>query len=113
MKKYILLFLIVPFFAFSQSNEKSKKEIFKVDGNCSMCKKRIEKAALSLDGVKYVSWNKKTDDLSIIYNNNKVGIEDIRTKIAQSGHDNGEYFSESEVYNKLPKCCKYKDSEKH
>ena len=52
MKKYILLFLIVPFFAFSQSNEKSKKETFKVDGNCSMCKKRIEKATLSIGGVK-------------------------------------------------------------
>ena len=103
MKKYILLFLIVPFFAFSQSNEKSKKETFKVDGNCSMCKKRIEKATLSIGGVKYVNWNKKTDDLSIIYNNNKVVIEEIRTKIAQSGHDNGEYISAIEVYNKLPK----------
>ncbi len=113
MKKYILLFLIVPFFAFSQSNEKSKKETFKVDGNCSMCKKRIEKATLSIGGVKYVNWNKKTDDLSIIYNNDKVDIEEIRTKIAQSGHDNGEYISAIEVYDKLPKCCKYRDSEKH
>ena len=78
-----------------------------------MCKKRIEKATLSLDGVKYVNWNKRTDDLSIIYNNNKVDIEEIRTKIAQSGHDNGEYISSTEVYDKLPKCCKYRDSEKH
>ena len=72
MKKYIVLFLLVPFFTFSQSNDKNTKETFSVEGNCSMCKKRIEKAALSLEGVKYAKWNKKSGDFSIIYNNEKV-----------------------------------------
>ena len=62
MKKYIVLFLLVPFFTFSQSNDKNTKETFSVEGNCSMCKKRIEKAALSLKGVKYAKWNKKSGD---------------------------------------------------
>ena len=51
MKKYLILFLIIPFFTFGQSNDKNVNETFKVDGNCSMCKKRIEKATLSLKGV--------------------------------------------------------------
>ena len=58
-----------------------------------MCKKRIEKATLSLKGVKYAKWNKRSGDLSIIYDNEKVNIQEIRSKIAQSGHDNGEYIA--------------------
>ena len=113
MKKYIVLFLIVPFFTFSQSNDKNTKETFSVEGNCSMCKKRIEKATLSLNGVKYAKWNKKSSDISIIYNNDKLSIQEIRSKIAQSGHDNGEYVTTTEVYEKLPDCCKYRDTGKH
>ena len=113
MKKYIVLCLLVPFFTFSQSNDKNTKDTFSVEGNCSMCKKRIEKAALSLNGVKYAKWNKKSGDFSIIYNNEKVNIQEIRSKIAQSGHDNGEYATTTEVYDKLPDCCKYKDTGKH
>ena len=113
MKKYIVLFLLVPFFTFSQSNDKNTKETFSVEGNCSMCKKRIEKAALSLEGVKYAKWNKKSGDFSIIYNNEKVNIQEIRSKIAQSGHDNGEYVTTTEVYDKFPDCCKYNDKGKH
>ena len=64
--------MIVPFFTFSQSNDKNTKETISVEGNCSMCKKRIEKATLSLNGVKYAKWNKKSGDFSIIYNNDKV-----------------------------------------
>tara|TARA_B100001027_G_C15964555_1_gene197096 strand:+ start:120 stop:461 length:342 start_codon:yes stop_codon:yes gene_type:complete len=113
MKKYIVLFMIVPFFTFSQSNDKNTKDTLSVDGNCSMCKKRIEKATLSLKGVKYAKWNKKSNDLSIIYDNKKVNIQEIRTKIAQSGHDNGEYITTIEVYDKIPDCCKYREVEKH
>ena len=62
MKKYIVLCLLVPFFTFSQSNDKNTKDTFSVEGNCSMCKKRIEKAALSLKGVKYAKWTTSVYD---------------------------------------------------
>ena len=113
MKKYLILFLIIPFFTFGQSNDKNVNETFKVDGNCSMCKKRIEKATLSLKGVKYAKWNKRSSDLSIIYDNERVNIQEIRSKIAQSGHDNGEYIATLNTYDKLPECCKYRDTGKH
>ena len=37
-----------------------KTEKFKVYGNCSMCEKRIEKAALAVDGVSKADWDKET-----------------------------------------------------
>lgn len=111
MKKILLLLLIIPVFSYSQS--KSLNETFQVNGNCEMCKKRIEKATLSLKGVKYVNWNKTSSDLSIIFNRKKVTIDEIKNKIAESGHDNGDYISSLESYNKLPDCCKYRDIAKH
>ena len=113
MKKVFFLLLFIPFISFSQSNEKNAKDTFKVSGNCSMCKNRIEKATLSLNGVKYVNWNIKSSDFSIIYNGKKGDIQEIRSKIAQSGHDNGEYIATIEAYDKLPDCCKYRDTGKH
>ena len=111
MKKILLLLLIIPLFSYSQN--KNLNETFQVNGNCEMCKKRIEKATLSLNGVKYSNWNKTSSNLSIIFNNKKITIDEIKNKIAESGHDNGDYISSLESYNKLPDCCKYRDTAKH
>ena len=40
---------------------------FGVKGNCGMCKKTIETAALSLDGVFSAEWSGKTKQISIVY----------------------------------------------
>ena len=42
-----------------------------------------------------------------------MNIQEIRSKIAQSGHDNGEYIATLNTYDKLPECCKYRDTGKH
>lgn len=110
MKK-ILLLLIIPLFSYSQS--KSLKVNFPVNGVCKMCKERIEKVSLNLKGVKYADWNLNSSNLSIIFNMKKVTIDEIKNKIAESGHDNGDYISSLESYNKLPDCCKYRDIAKH
>ena len=111
MKKILLLLLIIPLFSYSQN--KNLNETFQVNGNCEMCKKRIEKATLSLNGVKYSNWNNTSSNLSIIFNKKKITIDEIKNKIAESGHDNGDYISSLESYNKLPDCCKYRDKAKH
>lgn len=113
MKKIIFLLLLLPFFTFGQSKGKSVKESFLVDGNCNMCKNRIETATLKLNGVKYVNWDSKSSNFSIIYNTKKVTIDEIRSKIAEVGHDNGEYKASLETYDKLPNCCRYRHSGKH
>ena len=113
MKKIFIILLLVPFFSLSQSKGKTVKEDFLVSGNCIMCKNRIETATLKLNGVKYVNWNSKTSNFSIIYNSKKVTIDEIKSKIAEVGHDNGKYISTLETYDGLPDCCRYRHTGKH
>ena len=81
MKKIIILFLLLPFFAFGQSKGKTVKESFLVDGNCKMCKNRIETATLKLNGVKFVNWDSKSSNFSIIYNSKKLLLMKLELKL--------------------------------
>ena len=111
MKKItFFLLLLTPLLSFSQTKEKNARDTFEVSGNCEMCKKRIESATLSLKGVKYVSWSPQSKNFSIIYNNAKVSIDDVKKRIADVGHDNSAYKATDEVYKNLHGCCKYRDN---
>jgi len=90
-----------------QITTKNVTEKFWVNGNCDMCQKRIQKAALSVNGVKYASWDIPTDILTVIYNPEKCTVDSIKKAIADVGHDNDAYKAPDEVYNNLHSCCKY------
>ena len=70
MKKLIFLFLFFISTSVSAQNEKNKKSNFEVIGNCEICKKRIEKAALSLKGVKMASWDIPSNIITVTHNCN-------------------------------------------
>ncbi|MBW6481519.1 MAG: heavy-metal-associated domain-containing protein [Vicingaceae bacterium] len=87
-----------------------------VYGNCGMCKKRIEKAALSVDGVKEANWDVETNVLSvkfsdIIFGKNNYSINTVSEKIAAAGHDTQFNKASEDVYNALPGCCQYERKE--
>ena len=85
-----------------------EKEItFNVSGNCTMCKKRIEKAAASLTGVKSADWNVKTKQATVLFDLQKVSEEVIQKKIAQTGHDAQGFKADDASYYSLPSCCQY------
>ena len=52
----MLLFVALSSQAQEQKNKNAKHNI-EVNGNCDMCKKRIEKAAFSVKGVKSADWH--------------------------------------------------------
>ena len=53
MKKILIILIALPLGMVAQDkNKKSAKAQFTVHGNCEMCEKRIQKAALSIKGVK-------------------------------------------------------------
>ena len=81
---------------------------FKVYGNCEMCQDRIEKAALSVDGVSKASWNKETKIIEVTFDNAKTDVHKIHQAIAKAGHDTQMHKAKDEDYNKLSGCCKYK-----
>ena len=84
-------------------------EMFKVSGNCEMCKATIEKAANSLKGVNSAKWDIDKKMIHVSFNKDKVSLTDIHKKIAAAGYDTELEAANMTVYNKLPKCCLYKE----
>ena len=69
-------------------------------------KKSIEKAAKDM-GTSTVNWNADEQKIHITYDAAKTSSDKILKHIANVGHDNEKYTSETKVYDKLPKCCLY------
>ncbi|MCM5663425.1 heavy-metal-associated domain-containing protein [Galbibacter mesophilus] len=105
--KYTILALLMSLLMSAQ--EKNKKETFLVSGNCGMCESRIEKAAIKVKGVKYASWDIQSNELTIIFNERKCQLKEIKKAIAEVGHDTEEIKASDENYEKLPACCLYRD----
>lgn len=106
--KQIKLFLLAAFSLLTLSVfAQDKTENVKVYGECGMCKKRIEKAVSSIEGVKKAEWNVDTKMLTVTYDENKTSLDNIQKKAAFVGHDTEKYSADNAVYNKLPGCCHY------
>jgi len=91
--------------------EKADTEIrhvlVKVAGNCGMCKDRIEKAALSVDGVISANWDAETEMVHLDFDSGKTSSDEIQKDIAKAGHDTEKFKAPGEVYENLPGCCLY------
>lgn len=107
MKKAILVVCILFISIYSNAQQgKVLVDSFKVDGNCDMCKKRIEDAAY-IKGVKRAEWSKSTQQLVIFYKSDKTSLQAVAENVALAGHSNEIAKAKEEDYNKLPECCHY------
>ena len=102
----ILLFVALSSEAQVKKNKNAKYDI-EVNGNCEQCKKRIEKAAFSVSGVKNADWTIDTHILHLIINEEKCSVLDVKKAIAKVGHDTDDVKSTMETYDKLHSCCQY------
>lgn len=105
----VLFAAIINFSGYSQNSEnkvKSESVEFKVYGNCSMCKSRIEKA-LKVVGINSAVWNKKTGMVKVSYNPSKISVNKMHELVANVGHDTDLITAKDETYDKLHGCCKY------
>ena len=89
------------------SKNKNAKYTIEVNGNCEMCKKRIEKAAFSVKGVKSADWHIDDHILHLILNEEKASVSDVKKAIAKVGHDADDVKATDEDYSKLHGCCIY------
>ena len=80
---------------------------FGVKGNCGMCKKTIETAAKSLDGVINADWDVNTKQVSLVYDSQIVDLMSIHKVIAGSGYGTELVENNMDSYENLPLCCKY------
>lgn len=97
----------------SHSNSNTKHIEFRVSGNCSMCKERIESAVKNLEGIYSANWNVDTKMMHVEYNPDKISEMEIHKKIAGVGHDTEKLKADEQVYNKLPGCCQYPKNNNH
>ena len=111
MKKILVVICLLLIGITTQAQKKNAKSTIEVDGVCMMCKKRIEKAALSTKGVKFASWDLKTHKLTLILDERKTNIKTIQKNIASAGHDTKGIKATEHAYNSVAPCCKYRDTE--
>lgn len=114
MKNIVLLLMISLMGISVQAQEKKNKNAkhdIEVNGNCDMCKKRIEKAALSVKGVKSATWHMDHHDLHLILDETKCSVDQVHEAIAKVGHDTDKVKAKDEVYNELHGCCQYERKE--
>jgi len=102
----MLLFVALSTQAQIKKNKNAKYDI-EVNGNCEQCKKRIEKAAFSVSGVKSAEWHIDDHMLHLIINEEKCSLTDVKKAIAKVGHDTDDVKATDEDYEKLHSCCLY------
>ena len=83
---------------------------FNVSGNCGMCQRTIEKAALIL-GVSSAEWNMETGEMKIVYDSAKIDVIKVHQAIANVGYDTDKIKAKTETYDGLPGCCQYDRTE--
>jgi len=78
MKTKILSLAVLFILGTASIFAQSKTAKFKVNGNCGMCEKTIEKAANSVDGVSKADWNKETKQMQVVFDSTKTNIHTIK-----------------------------------
>lgn len=113
MKSTILftsLFFTILFSNSAIAQKSSKSEDIKVWGNCGMCKKTIEGAAIKAGATK-AEWSEESKILSVSYKQNKTDTKKIQDAVAASGYDTQDVTAPAEMYSKLHSCCQYERKE--
>ena len=124
MKKVILSIAVIAAMSLTSCNSQTKKEnettktemakdmamtdvSFGVRGNCGMCKKTIEKAANSVEGIASANWNVDKKKIDVSFDSKKTNTMAIHKAIAASGYDTEKVAGNEEAYNNLAGCCQY------
>lgn len=90
-----------------EQKKKNAKHDIEVQGNCEMCKKRIEKAAYAVSGVKSAEWHQDDQTLHVLINEEKTSTLKVSQAVAKAGHDTKQVRATDEDYNRLHTCCSY------
>jgi len=83
-----------------------------VEGVCGMCQDRIENA-LSVKGVKHAHWKVETQELHIVYRNDKISEQEIHELLWQAGHDTEKGKAPEARYSQIHQCCRYREMDAH
>lgn len=113
MKKFLVVFALLLLPVGLTAQKKIEKVVIEVDGVCSMCKARIEKASFSEKGVKSATWNVENHQLTLIFDASKTSVDSIQKQVSLAGHNTPLFKAPEEAYENLPMCCKYRTVSDH
>ncbi|MGB5983605.1 MAG: heavy-metal-associated domain-containing protein [Nonlabens sp.] len=85
---------------------------FFVNGKCGMCKSRIEKTLLNVQGVAVANWDQKSKTVTVLHDPSTVSKKEMQHAVAGAGHDTKNVMADDQDYNSLPPCCNYKRESK-
>lgn len=116
-------FLLFPILAFSlgcsaQSQSRvdgiknAKNVAVRIDGDCDMCKARIDKVG-SVKGEATVVWDTDAKTALVTFDSTRTDLDAILQRVAHAGYDNERYLAPKEAYEKLPGCCQYERTMVH
>lgn len=113
VKSALLLSVMMLTQMMTGSGQKSSYSLvsMSVSGACGMCEERIETAALGTKGVKMASWNSNSQKLEVEVDEASFEQGLLHFNIAAIGHDTDQVSAKASVYDALPLCCHYKDSD--
>lgn len=106
MKSYIL-FLSLLIALGVQAQNTDTTVVFRVEGNCGLCKSRIQKA-VKVNGVKEANWNVKNKMLTVTYAQDQTDVISLHKKVAAAGHETSLVKADDSAYHALPECCLYR-----
>ena len=103
-----LFFLAVLFFSVSViSKAQIVTQVYRVNGNCDICKKTIETSCYAEKGIKKAKWNADSLALTISFDTTKTNREKILQRVAAAGYDTELTTADDAAYTKLHSCCQY------
>lgn len=80
--------ILVLFFMIFNLSFASKITVFKVEGmHCPLCTTAIKKAINEIDGIKKVSARLNTKEVTVVYDEEKVKIEDILKAVKTTSYE--------------------------
>ncbi|RYY98408.1 MAG: hypothetical protein EOO11_08135 [Chitinophagaceae bacterium] len=107
MKTILSLVLFLSFLCLATTaSAQSKKQSFKVAGECGMCQKTIEKAAKAA-GATSAAWDVDTKLLTVSFKSTATNTAKIQKAIADAGYDTPGFTATEEAYKSLHACCQY------
>ncbi|MFN8308880.1 MAG: heavy-metal-associated domain-containing protein [Chitinophagales bacterium] len=101
----LLVFHIIMMNVSAQST--MQKAGFKVQGNCEMCKSKIE-AALKVNGIEAAQWNPDSKILKVKFDSAVISLDSIHHLVANAGYDTDTYKADEAAYKNLANCCQYR-----
>ncbi len=101
------LWLLLP--GCSAQLKHAQTTIVRIDGDCPMCEKTIEKAAY-VKGEAEADWDVDAKTARITIDTTRTDVDAVLQRIAHAGYDNERYLAPDAAYAALPGCCQYERS---